>query len=239
MKAQVVLFCFLLHPLLTSASTVSNVEITALYDLYVSLQGENWLWRSNDTTVFVPYIREHLPDDVVYGQPWNFTDPVNESEPCLPGEGRWQGVNCTGDLKHIDGLYLPLKLLNGTLPDSLCEMFALKFLYLGGNLIRGELPNCMSRLTQLDEFDFHFNHLTGRIPDSIWNMTRLRWFSVYHNKMTGELSPLIGNMVNLEMLSLATNFFSGQLPSELGFLQTVHYAPIGNIKDCGVAIKYC
>jgi hypothetical protein len=196
-----------------SSSIVSESEIIALYDLWSETQGSLWHWRENGV--------------LLIGQPWNFSTPLNASQPCLQGADRWQGVNCSNTDDSITGLFLPSFGMNGTISTSFCDLFALQLVTFASNMLHGELPSCISRLTALSVLDLKRNELTGPIPESVWDMTQLRILVLLNNRLTGTLSPAVGKLTHVWMLDLASNLLSGPLPTELGMLQSLEYLPIG------------
>jgi Leucine-rich repeat (LRR) protein len=161
------------------------------------------------------------------GQPWNFSTPLNASQPCLSGSARWQGIDCSANNDHITSLLLSDFGMIGTLPVSLCDLFALDVLSFAQNKLYGQVPSCVSRLSALTVMDFKDNALSGPLPDSLWEMTQLLGLNVYNNRITGTLPTGVGNLHQLMILSLAANLMSGELPGELGKLRSVMYAPIG------------
>ena len=195
-------------------STVSEIEISALYDFWNSTQGFAWHWRPPQAVV-------------INGQVWNFTVPLNSSEPCLSGDDSWQGVNCSASGDHITHIFLPAFGVTGTLPNSICDLSALQFLSLNANQLHGTIPSCVSRMTALTTLTLTNNSFTGEIPSALWELTQLRVLSLFNNHLTGTLPPAVGDLPSLLMLSLAFNLLSGSLPAEMGKLGNVVYAPIG------------
>lgn len=206
-------------PKVACTGTVSEVEITALYDLWTSTQGFQWFWRDS--------VIEHKGVYITGGQPWNFSTPLSSSQPCLDGDARWQGVNCSANNDHISDLFLPLFGMNGTLPSTLCDLSALSMLTLSANMLHGAIPSCISKLTALSVLNLQNNLLSGPIPDSLWDMTQLEWLQLFRNRLSGPLSPGVGNLLQMKMLSLASNLLSGELPAEINKLHSVVYVPIG------------
>ena len=95
-------------------------EISVLQDLYISTNGNEWIWR-----------------DASYGIPWNFTANCN---PCVEN---WQGVTCKLDpnssSQHIIMLSLNNYNLHGTLPTSLMNITKLEQLIMSNNNLYGKL----------------------------------------------------------------------------------------------------
>lgn len=92
--------------MLCSTLTLPESEYLALYALYNSTNGVNWIW-SNDPKA---------------GIPWSFTAAA---DPCTE---HWQGVNCTisaavpENMYHVSELKLPKMNLVGYLPETLGEL---------------------------------------------------------------------------------------------------------------------
>ena len=80
---------------MTESDNIPAQEMSALQDLYVSTNGNEWNWRNSS-----------------YGIPWNFTD---NSDPCTE---QWQGVTCrlypSSSTQHVIELSLSDYNLNGT-----------------------------------------------------------------------------------------------------------------------------
>jgi hypothetical protein len=205
------------------SSTVSEIEITALYNFWIATQGPEWNWRNGSYSISI----DGMVWNTTEGQPWNFSFPLTSSEPCLPGTDRWQGVSCSVDNDHITSLMLPTFGLNGSIPSDLCDLYALNLVSLAANFLHGPIPSCISRLSALVILDLKNNTLSDSIPDSLWELTQLKWLNVFNNYLTGTLSTGVGNLPQLRMLALAANLMTGELPSELGRLENVVYAPLG------------
>ena len=92
-----------------AVDTLRNIpshERQALYNLYISTNGDDWIYRDGNA-----------------GH-WNFTDP--DVNPCSPSDP-WQGLNCTvisSDTSnyynyHISEIMLSEYNLRGTIPESI------------------------------------------------------------------------------------------------------------------------
>ena len=84
---------------------IPSIERQALYDLYVSTNGDDWIYL-----------------DGADGH-WNFTDP--DVNPCSSSDP-WQGLNCTvissdssSYYYHISEIMLSEYNLRGTIPESI------------------------------------------------------------------------------------------------------------------------
>jgi len=84
---------------------IPSHERQALYDLYVSTNGDDWIYQDGNL-----------------GH-WNFTDP--DVNPCSSSDP-WQGLNCTvissdtnSYYNHISEIVLPYFNLQGSLPVTI------------------------------------------------------------------------------------------------------------------------
>jgi len=83
---------------------IPSYERQALYDLYVSTDGDDWKYQDGDD-----------------GH-WNFTDP--DANPCSSSDP-WQGLNCTfissesSSYYYISEITLSDYNLQGTIPESI------------------------------------------------------------------------------------------------------------------------
>jgi len=93
--------------ILLDSKNIKNIpsyERQALYDLYVSTNGDDWKYQDGDD-----------------GH-WNFTDP--DVNPCSSSDP-WQGLNCTvissesSSYYYISKITLPDYNLQGTIPESI------------------------------------------------------------------------------------------------------------------------
>ena len=105
---------------MTESDNIPAQEMSALQDLYVSTNGNEWNWRNSS-----------------YGIPWKFTA---NSNPCTE---HWQGVICSfyssNSNKHIIELSLPDYNLYGTLPTSLMNLNKLELFNISHNHLYGKL----------------------------------------------------------------------------------------------------
>ena len=85
-------------------TNIPSHERQALYDLYVSTNGDDWIYQDGNL-----------------GH-WNFTDP--DVNPCSSSDP-WQGLNCTVLSSESDSYYYISEImlsefnLRGTLPESI------------------------------------------------------------------------------------------------------------------------
>ncbi|MBA0800147.1 hypothetical protein Gohar_010599 [Gossypium harknessii] len=90
-------------------------------------------------------------------------------DPCVPKEHPWSGADChfdkSGGKWFIDGLDLSYNFLNGSIPESLGKLTALRRLNLNGNSLSGRVPSALGgRLLNGASFNFTDNHGLCGIP---------------------------------------------------------------------------
>jgi len=97
-------FPLLLYAYSIYSRNIPSYERQALYDLYVSTNGDDWIYLDGDD-----------------GH-WNFTDP--DVNPCSSSDP-WQGLNCTvissesSSSYYISEITLSDYNLKGTIPESI------------------------------------------------------------------------------------------------------------------------
>ncbi|KAJ0586637.1 putative non-specific serine/threonine protein kinase [Helianthus annuus] len=94
-------------------------------------------------------------------------------------------------------------MLNGSLPNGLCELKNLHTLDLSHNNFHGSLPECFNSLSFLKLFDISSNQFTGMLqPSLIANLTSLEYVDFSHNKFEGSFSfSLFSNHTKLEVVA--------------------------------------
>ncbi|KAJ1423625.1 Leucine-rich repeat [Sesbania bispinosa] len=124
---------------------------------------------------------------------------------------------------HLSELNLRSNLLEGMIPDSLCNMGSLSVLDLSENRISGKIPNCWRR----QEFSFSIinlasNKLSGTIPSSFGDLL-VEWLNLSNNGLHGEPFQVLQRIQSLMILDLGQNQFSGEIPFETfwGHLQNL------------------
>ena len=86
-----------------TSKNIPSHERQALYDLYVSTNGDDWIYQDGD--------QGH----------WNFTDP--DVNPCSSSDP-WQGLNCSmnssvSEYIYISKIELAYFNLKGTIPETI------------------------------------------------------------------------------------------------------------------------
>ena len=212
---------------------IPSHERQALHDLYVSTNGDDWIYQDGDQ-----------------GR-WNFTDP--DVNPCSSSD-LWQGLNCTvissdssSYYYHISEIILSEYDLRGTIPSNMMNLMQLNSLDLGSNRLSGSIPawignltsleglyfnynyfngtipNSLSNLTLLSNLGLEFNYLTGSIPAGIRELKLLTEFNFYSNHLQGTIPASICDLTSIINILLGQNYFSGTIPSCLSNLQLIEF----------------
>jgi Leucine Rich Repeat len=145
-----------------NSTSVSPIERRALLDIYSATGGRFW-WNTN------------------YG--WD-TASVDECN--------WYGVRCsspTSGSAHVIGLRLSMNGLNGYLPGTIGDLFALTELHMSNNMLDWQLPSALSTLKFLSVVDLSLNDFTGVLPYEYSELTQysLSLLNVTQNSLGGSL----------------------------------------------------
>ncbi|KAL3635732.1 hypothetical protein CASFOL_020279 [Castilleja foliolosa] len=104
-------------------------------------------------------------------------------------------------------------LINGSIPDSLCQLKSLQTLDLSKNHLSGNLPDCWGNFESLDIARLSSNQFSGDIPNSIGGaFCNLRFLQLNNNTFTGQLPTTLKNCSWLVLLDVGDNKLSGKLP---------------------------
>ncbi|XP_051136981.1 receptor-like protein EIX2 [Andrographis paniculata] len=114
-------------------------------------------------------------------------------------------------LPYLEYLLLARNSINGSLPDSLCNMSDLTLLVLSMNGFSGYLPDCWQD-SYLSYLDLSSNELSGIIPESIGAARYLSWLHLNNNTFTGQIPSTLQNSTYLEVLDVGENMLSGRIP---------------------------
>eukprot|EP01031_Cornospumella_fuschlensis_P026415 gene26415-31918_t len=180
--------------------------VAALYDLYESTHGLNWIWPQNFS-----------------GIPWNFTGyDVNNPSSVNPCAEDWQGVLCDCSLNantcNIVSLNLTIHNITGSMPTAISNLTYLEAMYLPRNHLSGSLPSSLSNLIYLELLNVGNNHLSGTLADWFGHLTSLVNLDLSRNQMTGNLTEPVFTLRNLNTLALQGNIFRGTIPSNISYL---------------------
>ena len=170
-----------------SEPNLPDYEISALYDLYNSTKGSEWIWTPSK------------------GEPWVFADDVN---PCVE---EWQGVTCSSNetVLHVLNLYLDGMRLSGKLPESLGNFTELLALSLNSNAISGSIPETLYNCTTLMVLDLSDNVINGTLSERVYHLPALEYLALQTNHMTGYLPENLLLHPTLATLDLGSNHFTG------------------------------
>lgn len=177
-------FCFF-----DNGQCCEEPDFAALYELYYSTQGQNWLDKTN----------------------WD-SDIFSGCDPC-----QWHGVTCDEN-GNITDIILLNNNLTGTISSGLGELSTLKTLHLGGNNLVGAIPTEIANLSNLENIQLYLNDLEGTIPVEFANLTNLKQLVLSSNHLTGTIPTALGSLTNIEKLWLNNNQLTGNIPLQLGDL---------------------
>ena len=138
-----------------------------------------------------------------------------------------------GKLSALKKLSFYNNALKGEVPKSFGELSELAYLDLGDNTLSGSIPQSLGSLSNLTELYLNNNQFTGAIPDTLGNLEALKVLKMYENNLTGSIPTTFGGLFNLEILSLAENHLSGEIPAELGALPKLNYVNLKSNKLAG------
>ncbi|MCP4393998.1 MAG: hypothetical protein GY804_07010, partial [Alphaproteobacteria bacterium] len=141
-----------------------------LIELYNSTNGDQWTNNSG----------------------WK-TPPLADDGFALPGtENLWYGVNYDSDGSNRElSIYLYRNNLNGTIPESLCNMTNLKIFDVFENDLHGAIPENIGKLTNLESLFLADNQLTGIIPPGIVNLTSIMSLIINNNHLCSNAPDVI------------------------------------------------
>ncbi|KAG8376502.1 hypothetical protein BUALT_Bualt09G0070100 [Buddleja alternifolia] len=125
--------------------------------------------------------------------------------------------------------------VNGSIPDSLCEMKALGYLDLSNNHLSGNLPDCWENFENLYAVKLSSNKLSGIIPNSIGGLYSLSFLHLNNNSLTGQFPYSLKNCTSLYLLDVGGNKLSGNLPDWIGkYLLNLRFLVLRNNEFYGV-----
>ena len=152
-----------------------------------------------------------------FGRNWSASTPITQ----------WQGVSALGSPRRVTRVSLANIDLNGTIPEALGTLSALRELVLRDNDLTGDIPPVLGNLTNLKELKLDGNELAGTIPKVLGNLNNLEILWLSNNNLSGTIPSELGNLGNLQVLFLRNNRLSGEVPQELGKLSKLFSMSIG------------
>ncbi|XP_071698951.1 receptor-like protein 6 [Rutidosis leptorrhynchoides] len=99
----------------------------------------------------------------------------------------------------------------GSMPDWIVKLPALRTLSLQAVNISSEIPPSFANLTKLNAIKMAANSIYGRIPYSFMNLTQLSVISFHDNHLEGSISRAFSNFENLTYFHLGYNMFEGRV----------------------------
>ena len=152
-----------------------------------------------------------------FGRNWSASTPITQ----------WQGVSALGSPRRVTKVSLANIDLNGTIPEALGTLSALRELVLRENDLTGPIPAVLGNLSNLTELKLDGNELSGAIPGELGNLADLGILWLSNNNLSGGIPPELGNLGNLRILYLYNNNLSGDVPQELGKMASLTTLWIG------------
>ncbi|KAL1299760.1 hypothetical protein AAHE18_18G131500 [Arachis hypogaea] len=131
------------------------------------------------------------------------------------------------------------KLLQGQIPNQICQLKYLQILDLSQNNFTGSVPSCFNSTTfasgkQSLLFGFFFNPLLQLIIKGLslsYNTELLEIITVLDlssNQLTGEIPDQIGDLSGLHALNLSHNHLEGPIPTSFHNLQSIESMDLSN-----------
>ena len=121
--------------------------------------------------------------------------------------------NTEGLVEELDLSRMSLK---GSIPPSIGNLKALKFLSLSNNNLTGQIPEELGKLFMLESLLLYRNRLSGPLPSSIFKNCPLKNVVLYGNLLTGQIPSSIRFVGRtLIHLDLSYNMLSGSIPASV------------------------
>ncbi|XP_024517011.1 probable LRR receptor-like serine/threonine-protein kinase At1g56140 [Selaginella moellendorffii] len=116
-----------------------------------------------------------------------------------------------------------MRVLSGSLPDSVCNLTSLVTLDLNNNNLQGPIPRCIGiRLTRLKKLGMAGGAGNlGTIPEELGSLSSLEQLYLDNTNLTGPIPSSFGGMTSLQQLDIRYNRLSGRIPLELGRLSNL------------------
>jgi hypothetical protein len=117
------------------------------------------------------------------------------------------------DMYWLEGLYLKSNRFTGTISPKIGQLTSLVHFYAGQNNLKGGVTLAFGQLKNLRNLSLYKNNLSGPIPD--WpSLNSLFYLDLGFNKMSGTLTESLGNHRILRLLYLNNNQVSTYLTYE-------------------------
>ena len=172
---------------------VSQKEEQALLDMFIALNGENWVhtWDIDEP------VTSWYGITVKNNQVTKVNLLFNNLEGDLPSS--------IGDLKNLKKLELSFNKITGSIPPEIGLLSKLQFLAINANHLEGSIPSAIGSLISLKELHLSSNKLNGTIPNTLSNLSNLEIFNIFDNSITGPLPLGFSNSKKLKKIVIAKN----------------------------------
>lgn len=190
--------------------------------------GELPITRMNDSLALVALF------DATNGSEW--TNSWDKNAPI----NTWYGVKLNADKTRVSELNLSGiafnqgNNLNGSLPEALGDLTALRILAITNNPnLSGNIPNNLNQLIQILQIYLNSNNLNGLIPIQFYELSTLQVLYLDANALSGNLHPNIGKFDAMTDLRLHSNDFDGSIPTTITTLENLRVLSIDNNRLTG------
>jgi Leucine-rich repeat (LRR) protein len=228
-------------------------ERSILFQLYHSLDGNNWNkrenWVEDNRSICTWYgvhcsqgengtvVRLDLPDNglkgvipasIYYLQSLQ-TLNVRENDVELD----WNGAEKSNSLEEIYLDATKMRSLKG-----IEKISTLKVLHLEDNLFGGaSLPEDFFDLTNLEILSLFNSGFGGTLSDGIGRLTNLVNLFFQENDFSGTLPTTLGKLRKLEILDMSENNFAGNLPIEIENMTSLQSFFLDSLSQSGAGIS--
>lgn len=155
----------------------------------------------------------------------------------LSGSIPWGNITVLHSLRSLN--LAQNRFDEGALPN-LSQFVNLTYLNLSSSYVNGSIPDSVGDLWSLVQLDLSHNQVTGNIPANLSQTTNLMSLDLSHNTLTGEIPPELVSLMSLSTLDLSFNNLSGEIPYANQWAHFSNWSYQGNSLLCGVAVnKVC
>eukprot|EP00736_Rhodelphis_marinus_P009756 Rmarinus@m.473 len=129
--------------------------------------------------------------------------------------------DCFGGLQNLNHLMLPGNQLEGTIPETLCDLSPTNLVSLAiqdNRDLSGTIPSCYGNLQACREVYLASQSASGTIPPSLCSLPDVAAFSLYNQQLEGTIPEEcathlgISALTGLIVFALGANDFTGSLP---------------------------